>query len=224
MTACTQCSGQSTDWALLCSGQGGSHALSDICQAKIVQQRWGRGVRTIHCRGYGTTFFRGIPLASQCGNTSLGWWRLRIPQRPTHWLFLNISYDQSRVRVMALGRHCPIQMFDVKNVGMISSACVCNGRWGRLLFERPGRNSKKKEGTLYLVVDAKSLSPITILRDVIPWKAFKYEVNCHQIKLRWNSALIFTVTAMSEGVFAPLEGWLCLLWAIIIMLHLFWAQ
>jgi len=39
-----------------------------------------------------------------------------------------------------------------------------------------------------------------------------------------NSALIFTVTAMSEGQFAPLEGCLCLLGAVIIVLHWFLAQ
>ena len=50
---------------------------------------------------------------------------------------------------------------------------------------------------------------MTILGDEIPSKAFNYGVNCHQIKLRPNSALIFTVTATSEGLFAPLEGCIC---------------
>jgi hypothetical protein len=44
-----------------------------------------------------------------------------------------------------------------------------------------------------------------------------------QIKLRLNSALIFTVTVTSEGLFAPLEGCLCLLGTIIIVLHSFLA-
>jgi hypothetical protein len=59
---------------------------------------------------------------------------------------------------------------------------------------------------VYTVLDSKSLLPVTILGDEIPFKAFNYGVNCHQIKLRLNSALIFTVTAMSEGLFALLEG------------------
>jgi len=46
---------------------------------------------------------------------------------------------------------------------------------------------------------------MTILSDEIPSKAFNYWVHCHQFKLRLNSALIFTVTATSEGLFAPLE-------------------
>jgi len=49
-------------------------------------------------------------------------------------------------------------------------------------------------------------------------------MHCHQIKLRLNSALIFTVTAMSEDLFEPLEGSLYLLGAIMIVLHLFLAQ
>ena len=53
---------------------------------------------------------------------------------------------------------------------------------------------------------------------------FNYEVNCHRIKLRLNSAIIFTVTATSEGLFAPLEGCLCLLGVIGIGLHSFFAQ
>jgi hypothetical protein len=42
--------------------------------------------------------------------------------------------------------------------------------------------------------------------------------------LKLHSALILTVTAMSEGQFAPLEGCLCHLDVIIIVLHLFLAQ
>jgi len=49
-------------------------------------------------------------------------------------------------------------------------------------------------------------------------------VHCHQIKLRLHLALIFTVTATSEGLFAPLEGCLCLHGAVIIVLHSFLAQ
>jgi len=77
---------------------------------------------------------------------------------------------------------------------------------------------------VYTAQDSKSLSPVTILGDEIPCNAFNYGVKCHQIKLRLNSALIFTVTATSEGPFAPLEGCLCLLGAIIVVLHSFLAQ
>jgi len=35
-------------------------------------------------------------------------------------------------------------------------------------------------------------------------------LHCHQIKLTWTSGSIFTVTAMSEGQYEPLEGCLCL--------------
>jgi len=61
---------------------------------------------------------------------------------------LNILYDWSRVKVRALGRHSPIVMFHVKNGGIIACACICNGRRGRLLFERPGRVLTKKEGAV----------------------------------------------------------------------------
>jgi len=65
---------------------------------------------------------------------------------------------------------------------------------------------------------------VTILKDEIPSKALHYGVNRHQIKLSLKSALIFTVTATSEGLFAPLEGCLCLLGVIIIVLHSCLAQ
>jgi len=73
-------------------------------------------------------------------------------------------------------------------------------------------------------VNRARLQTITILGHEIPSKAFNYGVNCHQIELRLNSALIFTVSATSEGLFAPLEGCLCLLGAIVIVLHSFLAQ
>jgi len=65
---------------------------------------------------------------------------------------------------------------------------------------------------------------MAIIGDKIPWKAFNYGVNCHQIELRFNSALIFTVTATSEGLFAPLEGCLRLLGTVIMVLHSVLAQ
>jgi len=46
-------------------------------------------------------------------------------------------------------------MFDVKTVGIISSACICNGRQGRLLFERPWRDSTKKGGAVLTALDSK---------------------------------------------------------------------
>jgi hypothetical protein len=65
-------------------------------------------------------------------------------------------------------------MFDVDNVGIISSACIFNGRRGRLLFERPQSDSKGQGGAVYTALDSKSLSPVTILGDEIPRKAFNY--------------------------------------------------
>jgi hypothetical protein len=47
---------------------------------------------------------------------------------------------------------------------------------------------------------------MTILVHKIPSKAFNYGIISHQIKLSLNSALIFTITAMSEDLLAPLEG------------------
>jgi len=73
-------------------------------------------------------------------------------------------------------------------------------------------------------VDHARLETVTIIGDEIHWKAFNCGVNCHQMKLRLNSTMIFTVTATSEGLFAPLEGCLCLLGAVIIVLHSFFAQ
>ena len=62
---------------------------------------------------------------------------------------------------------------------------------------------------------------MTILGDEISPTAFNYGVNCHQIQQIFNSALIFTVTATSEGLFAPLEGCVYLLDAVFIVLHSF---
>jgi len=113
-TACTWRGGWSIYWPSLWSGWGGTHALSDICNARIVQWRWAGGVLTLDCRGYGTPSLRGIPPASLYGNASLSRRKLTIPQRPTVLLILtiskslNFSYDRSRVRVWALGRHSPI--------------------------------------------------------------------------------------------------------------------
>jgi hypothetical protein len=45
-------------------------------------------------------------------------------------------------------------MFNVRKVGMISSACIGNGRQGRLLLERPWSDSKTKEGTVQTSLDS----------------------------------------------------------------------
>jgi len=160
-SACTWCGGWSNYWPSLCSGRGGSHALSDICNTTILQLRWRGGVLTLDCRSYGTPSLRGIPLASRYGNASLSRGKLSIPRRPPHLLILmirktlNISYDRRHDRVSALGRHHPIWMFDVKTVGIISFACLCNGRRGRLLLERPWRDSTKKGGVVLTALDSK---------------------------------------------------------------------
>jgi len=70
--------------------------------------------------------------------------------------------------VRTLGWHSPIWMFDVENAGITSSACICNIGRGRLLFERPERDSRKQGGVVNTVLDSKSLLPVTILRDEIP--------------------------------------------------------
>jgi hypothetical protein len=115
----------------------------------------------LDCRGYGTPSLGGIPLASQYRNASLSRGKLRISRRPTLVLILtirktsNISYNQRRDRVWASGMHHPIWMFEVKTVGTISSAWICNGRRGRLLFERPWRDSTKTGGAVLTALDSK---------------------------------------------------------------------
>jgi len=150
-TTCTWCGGWSNYSLSLCSGRGGSHVLGDICNARSFQRRWGGGVVTLDCRGYETPSLRGIPLASRYGNVSCTRRKVRIPQIPTDLLILtisntlNISCDRSHVRVRALGRHIPIYIFNIKKIGIISSASICNSRRGRLLFERPWTDSQKWE-------------------------------------------------------------------------------
>jgi len=137
---CTWHGGQSIHWPSLGRGLDGSHVLRDLCNTRSVQWGWGGGVLTLDCRGYGTAVLRGIPFASWYGNTSHSMGKLITPWRPTLVLILTItktsnsSYDWSRLRVKTLGRHYPTWMFDVKTVGIMSSASICNGRWGRLLL------------------------------------------------------------------------------------------
>jgi hypothetical protein len=51
--------------------------------------------------------------------------------------------------------HSPIQIFDVKKVGPVDCACICNGRRGRLLFQRPWRVSTRKGGAEWTALDSK---------------------------------------------------------------------
>jgi len=107
-TACTQYGSWCNHWLSLCRRQDGSHGLSVISHARIVQSRWRGEVLTWECTGYRTPSLRGITLASQCDNASLSRVKLSIPWRPTLLLFLNNSYYPSRASVKAFGRHCPI--------------------------------------------------------------------------------------------------------------------
>ena len=149
-TACNGRGGWSIYCPSLCSRKSENDALSDISNTRIVQRRWVGGVFTLDCRGYGTPSLRGIPPASYYGNASLSMGKLRIPQRPILMLILmicmtsNISYDRSCIMVRPLGWHSSKWMFDIENVGVISSVCICNGRRGTLLLEWPGRDSTKK--------------------------------------------------------------------------------
>jgi hypothetical protein len=139
-------------------------------------------------------------------------------------MFVNNSYKRSGVRVRALERHTLICMFNVRNEGIISSAYLCNGSTGRLLFELPGRDSGTKgscsvyRSRLYMTVPHDR----TLGRD--PLKRIQLWGSLLQIKFRLNSALTFTFTVTSEGLFAPLELCVCLLGATIIVLHSFLAQ
>jgi len=223
-TACTRRSGWIITWPSLWSGLGGSHALSHIWDARIVQQRWRGGVLTMDCRGYGTPSLRVIPLTSRCGKASPSRGKLKIPWRLTHLLFLTNSYKPSHGRVRSMGRHSPIYMVDIKCLGIITCPGICNGRQGRIFSDRPGRDSKYQGCPVYAVLDSESQWPVTILGDRIPWNTFNCRGNCHQSELRSNSALIFTVTATSEGLLTPLEGCFCLPRTIVIVSHSFLAQ
>jgi len=139
-TACTLRSGWSIHWPSLCRGRGGSQALSHICDSTIVQRRWGGGVLTLDCRGYGTPSLRGIPLTSRCGMASPSRGKMRIPQRLPHLVFRTNLYEQSRGRVRSMGRHCPIYMFDIKYLGVITCPGICNGRRARIWSDWPGRD------------------------------------------------------------------------------------
>ena len=101
----------------------------------------------MECIGYGTPSLRGIPLASRYRKASHCRGMVNIPRRPTLLLILKIikssdmHYHRSHVLATAFGMHCAILMCYLIHIGDIFSACVCNGRRGRLLFERTGRDS-----------------------------------------------------------------------------------
>jgi len=106
------------------------------------------------CRDCRTPSLRVIPLASRYGNVSLSREKLKILPRTTLLLILTIrdtskiSYNRRDYRVGASGRHHLIWMFEVKTVGIIYTACICNGRRGRLIFKQPWRDATKQEGAV----------------------------------------------------------------------------
>jgi len=159
-TACSRCGSWSIYWPSLCCGRSENHALSDIYNMRIVQRTWGGGVLTLDCRGYGTPSLRRIRLATRYRNASLSMRMLRHPWRPMLVLILticetsNISYDWTRDLVSAVGRHHPIWMLDHKTERITSSAFICNGRRGRLLFERTGRNFTNKGDAVLTALDS----------------------------------------------------------------------
>lgn len=173
MSHCTRLSGLSMDSLLLCSGRGASHLLSDIHDVIIVLQRWGVGVLTWHCRGYWTTFLRGILLASCCRSASLSMGKQRILWRSQLLVYLMICkttnnlYDRSQVSVRAFGRCSWIYMLLINNGGIVFSACQRNGCQDRLLFEWPESNSKHKGGVVFSTIDRKLQWPMKIRRDEI---------------------------------------------------------
>jgi len=171
-------------WPSLWNWHGGSHTLSDICNLRIIQQRWGGGV-TFDCRAYRTPSLRGITHASRDGNVLLITGKLSILQWPILILGLiigntsNILYDWSCVRVRALWRLNLIKMFHIYNVGLLSSECIGNSGRSRLQLERPGMVSITMEGVVLTALHSKPLLSVTILWDEIPWKVINYGVNCH---------------------------------------------
>jgi hypothetical protein len=92
------------------------------------------GGLTLDSIGYGTPSLNRIPLARWYATVSLCMGKLRILRSAMLLLILTISmtsnilYDQRSVWVRDLGRRSPKKMFDVGNVGIISSACICNRR------------------------------------------------------------------------------------------------
>jgi len=120
--------------------------------------------------------------------------------------------------------HSPISMFDVKKVGTIACACICNGRGGRLLFERPWRVSTKKGGAVWTALDSKpwqysvtrslekhSIMGLTAIRLHSDWTQIKHSIDIHCYSNVWRSICIAWRVFYHLGV-------------IIIVLHSFLAQ
>jgi hypothetical protein len=105
-------------------------------------------------------------------------------------------------------------VIDIKNIGIISSECIHNGLQGKVLHTRPDRDSNRKGGAWNITQGSEPQLPMTQLGDETTCKGFNYWVDCDHIKPRLNSALIFTLTEISEVLFAQLEGCFCLLGAI----------
>jgi len=87
-------------------------------------------------------------------------------------------------------------MFHIKKVGMISSACICNSRRGRLLFEWPWRDSTKMWGAMYTALDSKpwqysgmrslekhSIVGLTAIRLYSDWSQHWYSLLQQRLKL-----------------------------------------
>jgi hypothetical protein len=95
------------------------------------------------CSDIRTPSLRGIPLAREYKNAALFRGKLGIPQLPTLLLIViiskvsNISHNRQSVRVKVLVRHNLIWMFKIRNIGIRSSASMCNSSRGRLLYARP---------------------------------------------------------------------------------------
>jgi len=219
MTACNRHDGWGIYWPWQCSRWGGSQALSDICKVWFFQWRLGGGFLTFDCRGYGTPCLSGISLSSPHGHVSFSRRKLRFYSRATELLILTISigsniwYDRSRVEGRALGRHSPILIFRVKNVRIIDSRCICNGRRCKVLFEWPGRVSTNMGAAVCTALDCEPLQY---------WVTRFLEnhsiIGCTAIRV--NSALGFTVSTMYAELFAPRDGCLWILAMVSILLHL----
>jgi len=107
MTVCTRRVGWSNYRPSPCSRRG------DICNAGIVQPRWGGGVLTLDCRGYGNPSLSGIPLASQYENASLSRGNLRIPVTATRdcGRVTAILYSRLATRLRSLVIILPIHLY-----------------------------------------------------------------------------------------------------------------
>jgi len=97
-TACTRRGGWSIYCPSLCSKRGGNHMFSDICNARIVQRRWGGGVLTMDFKGYGTPSLRGIPPGSLYGTVPLTRGSWEFPEWPCFSLYWQLQDFEHFVR------------------------------------------------------------------------------------------------------------------------------